>query len=98
MITLVGDSNKTAIVVFQLAENREKVPEMKHFCLLCKPSRKMLEVRQQLIPHLAERLLTDRLALSKAPHEQEKLTAMVNWGPQQSDGFQCMYGFFKLLC
>lgn len=49
MITLVGDGNKTAVVVFQLAENQEKVPEMKHFCLLCKPSRKMLEVKQQLI-------------------------------------------------
>lgn len=39
MITLVGDGNKTAVVVFQLAEHQEKAPELKCFCLLHKPSR-----------------------------------------------------------
>jgi len=62
MITLVGDSNKTAVVVFQLDENQEKVPEIKHFCLLCKPSRKMLQVKQQLIPP-SGRAFADRQAV-----------------------------------
>ena len=85
MITLVGDGNKTALVVFQLAEKQEKVPEMKHFCLLCKPSRKMLRVRQQLIPP-SGRAFADRQAgpFQSTPWTREtccsgKLGATAEW-------------------
>lgn len=80
-----------AVVVFQQAENWEKAPEMKHFCLLC-------ETPGKTTARSREPLLTDRLALPNAPHEYEGLPAVVNWGPQCRDGFQCMYSFFRLFC